>query len=117
MLTPDITKAQVAAVAQALLAVVVAFGVNITEEQSVALLGLSGIVAAVLTLADAAIRRGRAKALGGTPVIPEFDPSEAVNEAKAALHEHLERPPTEEELDTYLDTGKSPLQDVPPAGQ
>lgn len=61
MKTPDITPAQVVALVQAIIAVLVAFAVPISDAQSAALLGLTTIVAAVLLGADAAIRRGRAK--------------------------------------------------------
>lgn len=56
---PDITKAQVVAIAQALIAVLVAFGAPITQDQSVALLGLTAVVAAVLVHGDARIRSSR----------------------------------------------------------
>lgn len=61
METPDITKAQVVAVAQALLAVLVAFGVDLSDRQEAALLGLAGALAVVLPLADAIIRNGRSR--------------------------------------------------------
>lgn len=61
MKTPDITRAQTIAIVQAILAVLVAFGVNLSEQQQTALLGLSAAVAVVLPLADAIIRNGRAK--------------------------------------------------------
>lgn len=58
---PDHTRVQFAAVVQAVIAVLVAFGVDISDEQSVALLALSGILGSVLIAADAAIRRERAR--------------------------------------------------------
>lgn len=61
MNTPDITKAQLIALVQAILAVVVAFGVNLSQAQQTALLGLAGAVAIVLPMADAIIRNGRAR--------------------------------------------------------
>lgn len=63
MSTPDVTKAQVVGIVQALLAVAVAFGAPITETQSAAVLGLAGVVFTVLTIADAMIRRARAEHL------------------------------------------------------
>ena len=58
---PDHTKIQLVAVVQAVVAVAVAFGVPITNEQSVALLALAGVLGSVLIGADAAIRRERAR--------------------------------------------------------
>lgn len=61
METPDITRAQVIAILQAFLAVLVAFGVDLSERQETALLGLAGALAVVLPLADAIIRNGRSR--------------------------------------------------------
>jgi|SRR5262245_18837118 len=58
---PDHTRLQLVAVAQAVLAVVIAFGVPITDQQSIALIALAGVVATALVTADAAIRRERAR--------------------------------------------------------
>lgn len=58
---PDHTKIQVVAVIQAVIAVAIAFGVPISDEQSVALLALAGVLGTVLISADAAIRRERAR--------------------------------------------------------
>jgi hypothetical protein len=58
---PDHTRLQFVAVAQAALAVVIAFGVPITDQQSIALVALAGVVATALVTADAAIRRERAR--------------------------------------------------------
>lgn len=61
MQTPDITKAQILALVQAVIAVAVAFGVSLTSEQQAAILGLAGAVAIVLPIADAIIRNGRSR--------------------------------------------------------
>lgn len=61
MQTPDITKAQVLALMQAVIALVVAFGVDLSTEQQTAILGLAGAVAVVLPIADAIIRNGRSR--------------------------------------------------------
>lgn len=61
MKTPDITPVQIVAMVQAVIAVLVSFSVPISDVQSSALLGLTTIIAAVLIVGDAAIRRGRAK--------------------------------------------------------
>jgi hypothetical protein len=58
---PDHTRVQVIAVVQAAIAVAVAFGVSITDGQSVALVALAGVMGSVLIAADAAIRRERAR--------------------------------------------------------
>ena len=61
METPDITKAQVIALVQAVIALVVAFGIDLTDEQTTAIIGLAGALAIVLPLADAIIRNGRSR--------------------------------------------------------
>lgn len=58
--TPDITKAQVVSVVTPVLAVLVAFGVDLSDAQQTAILGLAGVVATVVALGDAIIRHGRA---------------------------------------------------------
>jgi hypothetical protein len=58
---PDHTRIQLVAVVQAVIAVAIAFGVPISEQQSVALLALAGVIGTVLIGADAAIRRERAR--------------------------------------------------------
>ena len=61
METPDVTRAQILAIVQALIAVAAAFGVPMSTEQSAAIIQLATVLAVVLPLADAAIRHGRAK--------------------------------------------------------
>ena len=61
MKLPDVTPAQIVAIAQAIIGAAVAFSAPITEAQSAALLGVVAVVAAVLIPADAAIRRARAQ--------------------------------------------------------
>ena len=61
MKLPDTTRIQLIALAQAGLAVAIAFGVPISQEQSVALVALAGILGTVLITADASIRRERAR--------------------------------------------------------
>jgi hypothetical protein len=58
--TPDITPAQVAAIIQAIIAVALAFGLSISSNERDALIGLSAVIASVLTIADSIIRHGRA---------------------------------------------------------
>ncbi len=57
---PDHTRMQLVAVAQAVVAAAVAFGVPISDQQSVALIALAGVIGTVLIGSDAAIRRARA---------------------------------------------------------
>lgn len=64
--TPDITPAQVVAIVQAIIAVLVASTVDISDELSLAIVGLSGIIAALLLPADAIIRGNRAKIVAAT---------------------------------------------------
>lgn len=57
----DVSKAQAVALAQAVIGVLVAFGAPITNEQSVALIALVGILAAILLHQDARDRRDAAR--------------------------------------------------------
>lgn len=61
MTTPSITAAQIVAVAQAAIAVAIAFGLDLTAEQQNALLQLSSVLAASLGIGDAVIRNGRSR--------------------------------------------------------
>jgi hypothetical protein len=56
---PDITPAQIVAIVQAVVALCVAFGLDLSPEQSRAILDVSMVIAGVLPLADAGIRAGR----------------------------------------------------------
>lgn len=66
MNTPDITKAQVVALAQACIAVCVAFGFSLSAQQQSALLGVAAAIAVVLPLADAIIRHGRSSIMSAS---------------------------------------------------
>ena len=94
--TPDHTRLQLVAVAQAVLAAVIAFGVPITDQQSIALVALAGVIATALVTADAAIRRERARnadklrpQVGATPTAE--DAAEVSPEAQdgTATYAHL----------------------------
>lgn len=61
MSTPDITRAQVVAIVQAALAIAVAYGFDIPPDARDALVQLATVLAAVLPLGDAVVRRGRAR--------------------------------------------------------
>lgn len=58
--TPDITPAQVVAVVGSVIGALVAFGVDITQAQTDAVLQLVTVVAGVLIAGDAVVRHGRA---------------------------------------------------------
>lgn len=60
---PDITKAQIVALVQAVLATLVAFGVDLTKDQQEALMQLAGVLGGAIVVADAIIRNGRSKVL------------------------------------------------------
>lgn len=76
MKTPDVTPAQMVALATALLDLAVQFGVRVTPGQESALLGVLGLAAA-LVLGDAHIRHGRARgaAAPATPPAPPVAPT------------------------------------------
>ena len=76
---PDHTRLQLVAVAQAVLAVVIAFGVPITDQQSIALIALAGVVATALVTADAAIRRERAR--NADKLRPQIDLTQTAEDA------------------------------------
>lgn len=61
MRTPDITPAQIVAIVQAILALGVAYGMDVPPEARDAIVQLATVLAAVLPLGDAAIRRKRAE--------------------------------------------------------
>jgi hypothetical protein len=56
---PDVTKAQLIAIVQAVIGVAVAFGANVTPEQSLALIVCASAVAAVLIKSDSNLRSAR----------------------------------------------------------
>lgn len=58
--TPDITPAQIVAVVGAVLAAAAAFGFDLDDKQTSAILQLVAVVAALLLGGDAVIRHGRA---------------------------------------------------------
>ena len=62
--TPDITPAQLVAVVGAVISVAVSFGTPISADQRDAILQLVSILAPIIVIADAFIRRNRAKFLG-----------------------------------------------------
>ena len=59
---PDITPAQVVAIVANVIAVAIAFGVDITKEQQEAILALTGALGAILFISDAHLRGRRAHA-------------------------------------------------------
>ena len=85
MTTPDITPAQVVALAVAALNVAVQFGVDLTDAQQQALLALVGVVAGLL-FADAHIRRGRARVMEARTLV-DAEPAKPVVELGEGEHE------------------------------
>lgn len=73
---PDLTRAQLLAIVQSIIAAAVAFGAPISEAQSVALLALAGALAAVLVHGDATIRKSRNDRLS-MDALPGFEPENA----------------------------------------
>ena len=63
MKMPNITQSQAAALLQSFTAVIIAFTADITEDQSIALLGLSAVIGGILMHSDAKIRKSRNKRL------------------------------------------------------
>jgi hypothetical protein len=61
-LSPDITPAQVLAIAGNVIAVAIAFGAHITKQQQDAILALVGVLGAFLVASDAHLRGRRAHA-------------------------------------------------------
>jgi len=56
---PNMTQPQIVAVAQSLVAVLVAFGAPLTDVQTAAVLGLVAVVSAALMHSDARVREAR----------------------------------------------------------
>ena len=65
--TPDVTVAQVVAIAGALLTVLVAAGLDISKALQDSIISLVTVLAPVLLISDAAIRHGRSRALLNQP--------------------------------------------------
>jgi hypothetical protein len=61
--TPDITTAQIIAVVGAVIALAVAFGLDISQEKQDAIRNLVLVLAPVLIAADGLIRHGRSRAM------------------------------------------------------
>jgi multisubunit Na+/H+ antiporter MnhB subunit len=57
--TPDITPAQIVAVVGAVIAVLVAFGVDLSKAQTDAVIQAVSVIAGVLIAGDAVVRHGR----------------------------------------------------------
>jgi hypothetical protein len=77
---PNITPAQVVAVAGAIIATVVAFGVPISAGERDAIINLATVFFPVLIGADALIRHGRSRALLSEPTpIPDDAPPSTVS--------------------------------------
>lgn len=57
--TPDITPAQIVAIVQAVIGLLIAFGVDLSKQQQAAVLQLSTALLVVLPLVDAWIRHSR----------------------------------------------------------
>lgn len=70
---PDVTKVQIVAIVQPVIATAIAFGVPITDAQSVALMSLAGAVSSFLVLADALIRSGRSRALANPESLVQLE--------------------------------------------
>jgi hypothetical protein len=58
---PNVTTLQIVAIGQAVIALAIAFGLPITDEQSAAIIQLATALAIALPLADAHLRSGRAR--------------------------------------------------------
>lgn len=99
---PDVTRAQIVALVQAIIGVAVAFGAPISDTQSTALLGLVGAIAVVLPLADAMLRRGRARMiaeLGTFGDLDLVDPPPDVGRRRAPVTGQLTQIETEAEAE------------------
>lgn len=70
---PDVTKIQLVAIVQPAIATAIAFGVPISDAQSVALMGMAGAVSSFLVLADALVRNGRSRMLTNVEAIKELE--------------------------------------------
>jgi hypothetical protein len=71
--TPDITIAQIVAIAGAVLGVAVAGGLPLSRDLQDAIIQLITVLAPLLVVGDAAIRHGRSRALLNPPRMPIED--------------------------------------------
>jgi hypothetical protein len=62
--TPDVTRVQVLAIGQAVIAVLVVFGFDVDDDTRDLILFLAASLGAALPIADAVVRQGRAKSIG-----------------------------------------------------
>lgn len=74
---PDVTKADVLAIIQAVVALLIAFGLDLSDVQVASIIGLSAVIAGVLPLADAKRRNGR------VPLVMQREAAGAVKVDKA----------------------------------
>ena len=65
--TPDMTRAQYVAIAGAILGVLVAAGLDISQELQDQIMNLITVLAPLLVVGDAAIRHGRSRAFAVPP--------------------------------------------------
>ena len=68
--TPDITTAQMVAIAGAVIGVAVAAGLPLSKDRQDAIIQLISVLAPLLVVGDAAIRHGRSRALLDPPRVP-----------------------------------------------
>ena len=68
--TPDVTPAQIIAIAGAILGVAVAAGLPLSERLQDSIIELITVLAPLLLVGDAAIRHGRSRALLNPPRVP-----------------------------------------------
>jgi hypothetical protein len=59
--TPDVTKVQALALAQAFIAVLIVLGVDLDDDLKQTIIALAAVIGAVLPISDVAIRRSRAQ--------------------------------------------------------
>lgn len=59
--TPDVTPAQIVAIAGAVLACAAAFGFDVNDQQKDAILQLVTVLSSALVVGDAVVRNGRAR--------------------------------------------------------
>lgn len=71
--TPDVTSAQIVAIAGAVLGVVVAAGLPLSRDLQDSIIELITVLAPLLLIGDAAIRHGRSRALLNPPRVPIED--------------------------------------------
>jgi hypothetical protein len=81
---PDITKVQIVAVVQAVIALALALGLDINDATQTSIIALAGAVSSALVIADSIIRNGRSKIAANPEALAMIEKIRLANEKPTA---------------------------------